>query len=196
MYKLSPETRVMVLRWLTDRMGVRAVGRLTGASRGAILRLLAEAGSFAAFYQDRVFRNLRTSRVEADEIWSFVGAKQKNAKQPGHGDLWTFCAIDAESKLVFSWLVGARSRESTESFIADVASRLAGRIQLSTDAWGAYLTGVRKAFAFARVDYAQIAKVFASPVDPSAPGRYSPPVCIGCVRQRMIGRPRPELVST
>ncbi|MGH7518108.1 MAG: hypothetical protein ACREOC_11655 [Gemmatimonadales bacterium] len=77
-----------------------------------------------------------------------------------------------------------------------MASRLAGRIQLSTDAWGAYLTGVRRAFAFARVDYAQIAKGFASPVDPSAPGRYSPPVCIGCAKQRMIGRPKPELVST
>ena len=165
-YKLTPETRVMVLRCLTDGMGVRAVGRPTGASKGAILRLLAETGSFAVFYQDRVFRNLRTTRVEADEVWSFVGAKQKNAKQPGHGDLWTFCAIDAESKLVFSWLVGARSRENTETFVADVASRLAGRIHLSTDAWGSYLTGVRKAFAFARVDYAQIAKVYASPRGP------------------------------
>ncbi|MGH7518107.1 MAG: hypothetical protein ACREOC_11650 [Gemmatimonadales bacterium] len=84
MYKLTPDTRAMVLRCLTDGMGVRAVGRLTGASKGAILRLLVEAGTFAEFYQDKVFRDLRTTRVEADEIWSFVGAKQKNATQPGH----------------------------------------------------------------------------------------------------------------
>ena len=183
MYRLTAETRAAVLRCLTDGMSVRAISRLTGASKGAILRLLVEAGSFAAFYQDRV----RTTRVEADEIWSFVGAKQKHATKPGQGDLWTYCAIDSDSKLVFAWLVGPRDRNNTESFIADVASRLAGRIQLSTDAWGAYLTGVRKAFAFARVDYAQIHKVYASPVDPTAPGRYTPPVCIGCVKQRMIG---------
>lgn len=193
MYKLTPGTRALILRCLTDGMSIRATSRLTGASKGAILRLLAEVGEFAALYQDHVFRNLRTKRVEADEIWSFCSAKQRNATSPGQGDLWTYCAIDADSKLVFSWLVGARSRENTEAFIADVAARVAGRIQLSTDSWGAYLTGVRKAFAFGRVDYGQISKTYASVIEPGVT-RYSPPVCIGVVKQRMIRRPDPDLV--
>ncbi|NOT08299.1 MAG: IS1 family transposase [Gemmatimonadales bacterium] len=179
-------------------MSVRATCRLTGASKGAVLRFLHEAGSFVQVYQHHVLRNLSTVRVEADEIWSFVGAKQRNARHEGQGDCWTFCALDADSKLVFSWLVGARSEDNTHAFIADVAARLTGRVQLSTDGWGAYLGGIRKAFAFARVDYGQIAKSYGQPegMEPAVTRRYSPPVCTGVVKRRVIGRPNMATVST
>src|SRR5690349_18923173 len=109
MYRLAPSTRATVLRCLTDGMSVRATCRLTGASKGAVLRLLEEAGHFCATYHCLRMRNLPTERVQADEQWSFVGAKQKHAIRPGDGDLWTFAALDADSKLVISYLVGARN---------------------------------------------------------------------------------------
>lgn len=196
MNKVDSGTRAMILRCLTDGMGVRATSRATGASKGAILRLLTEVGEFCEGYQDLRLRNLGTRRVEADEIWSFCGAKQRNAVQGGHGDLWTFCAIDADSKLVFSWLVGARSDENTHAFVADIAARLAGRVQFSTDGWMAYLTGIRRAFKFATVDYAQLIKSYGPSEDKGQARKYSPPECTGVQKVRRIGRPDMDLVST
>lgn len=195
MNKLTSDTRALIVRCLIDGMSIRATSRLTKASKGAILRLLAEVGQFCAEYHCLRMRNLPTARVEADEQWSFCGAKQKNATQPGDGDLWTFSAIDADAKLVISYLVGARNPENTYAFIGDLAQRVAGRIQLSTDGWGSYTGAVRHAFGFARCDYAQVIKSYATP-DVEGQRRYSPPVCTGVLKIRMIGRPDPAKVST
>lgn len=196
MNKLPQATRATVLRCLINGMSVRATVRTTGASKGAVLRLLAEAGEFAAAYHCLRVRNLPTQRVEADEQWSFCGAKQKNATKPSQGDLWVFAAMDADSKLVISYLVGARDTENTYAFIGDLAQRVKNRIQLTTDGWAAYTGAVRQAFGFARCDYAQLVKQYASPTDPDGQRRYSPPICTGALKVRMIGRPDKEKIST
>lgn len=198
MNKMPVTKRVAILKCLTDGMSIRAASRITGASKGAILRLLAEVGEFCEGYQFYRLRNLSTVRVEADEQWSFIGAKARNATQEGHGDIWTFCGIDADSKLVMSWLVGARTPENAGEFMADLASRCANRIQLSTDGHAMYLNAVRKAFSFARVDYARVVKVFGQSAEGAtdASRRYSPPVVIDTIKERMIGRPDIDLVST
>jgi len=189
---ISRDTKNAVLRCLTEGVSVRATCRMTGASMGAVLRLLADVGQFCAEYHCLRMRNLPTTRVEADEQWSFCGAKAKNATQPGHGDLWVFAALDAETKLVISYLVGARNAENTYAFIEDLAQRVAGRIQLTTDSWTAYMGAVRAAFGFARCDYGQIVKEYAN----NASGYYSPPICIGTSKFRRIGRPDPTKIST
>ncbi len=196
MNKTPNNTRAMILKCLTEGMSARATSRLTSASRGTVLRLLAEVGEFVEAYSDLRVRNLNTTRVEADEQWSYVGAKARNATQDGHGDIWTFCAIDADSKLVINWLVGARSAANTHAFVADMALRLTNRVQLTTDGWGAYLEGVRKAFDFARCDYAQLVKVFGQSGEQGPARRYSPPVCIGILKERRIGKPDMDLAST
>lgn len=177
-------------------MSIRATSRITGASKGAILRLLAEMGEFCEGYAYYRLRNLTATRVEADEQWSYVGAKARNAKYEGQGDIWTFCAIDADTKLVMSWLVGARNQENATEFVADLASRCKNRIQLSTDGHGMYLPAIRKAFEFARVDYGRIMKVFGQSPETGNARRYSPPVVIDTLKERVIGRPDMEKVST
>jgi IS1 family transposase len=196
MTRLSASVRATALRCLTDGMSVRATGRTAGISNGAVLRLLAETGEFCSAYHCLRMRNLPTQRVEADEQWSFCGAKQKHAKLPGHGDIWTFAAIDADTKLVISYMVGARNAENTYAFMEDLAQRVRGRIQLTTDGWHAYTGAVRHAFGFARCDYAQLVKEYASPQDLEGQRRYSPPICTGAIRIRVIGRPEMEKVST
>lgn len=198
MNKLTVATRVAVLKCLTDGMSIRATSRVTGASKGAVLRLLTEIGEFAEGYQFHRLRKLPATRVEVDEQWSYVGAKARNASQDGHGDIWTFCGIDADSKLVMGWLVGSRTPENAVDFMADLAGRCANRVQLSTDGHGMYLNAVRRAFEFARVDYARIVKVFGQSFEGEShqARRYSPPVVIGTVKERMIGRPDMEKVST
>jgi len=193
----TPDTRrAMILQCLTDGMSVRATSRLTGAAVTTILRLLEEAGEFAETYQYHRLRNLPTTRVEADEQWSFVGAKAKNATRDDQGDIWTFCALDADSKLVICWLVGSRSPENTRSFIADLATRVANRIQLTTDGFAAYLGAVRQGFDFARCDFAQLLKVFGQSHEQGPARRYSPPEVIGTEVLRRIGRPDADLIST
>jgi IS1 family transposase len=154
-------------------------------------------GEFASAYQDIAHRSLQTARVEADEIWAFVGAKQRRAVRPGDGDIWTFTAVDADSKLMMTWLVGARSQENAITFMRDLRARLTRRIQLTTDGHGMYLTAVRMAFKFGEVDYALLVKQYGQVeegVDSSR--RYSPPVCTGALKVRQIGRPDPDLIST
>ncbi len=196
MNKTDKNTQALILRCLTDGMSVRAITRTTGVSKGTVLRMLVEAGKFCAGYHCLRMRNLPTVRVEADEQWSFCGAKQKNATRPGDGDLWTFAAVDADTKLVISYLVGARNPENTYAFIGDLAQRVAGRIQLSTDGWQAYIGAVRHAFGFARCDYGQLIKQYSSPSGQENERRYSPPICTGALKIRVIGRPEMAKVST
>lgn len=196
MNKMPVAKRVAVLRCLTDGMSIRATSRVTGASKGAILRLLAEVGEFAEGYSYWRVRDLDTKVVEADEQWSYVGAKAANASQAGHGDLWTFVALDADTKLVVSWLVGAQSHANASAFVADLAGRCRNRIQLSTDGHGMYLPAVRKAFDFARCDYGRIVKVYGQSHEQGPSRRYSPPVVVDTIKERVIGRPNMDRVST
>src|SRR5215207_6558609 len=130
MNTLSNARRAAVVRGLVEGGSIRAVGRMTGTDKDTVLRILVEVGEFCSLYQDATLRNLKCKRIEADEIWSFVGAKAANAKNNGQGDLWTFTAICADSKLMVSWLVGPRGAGSTQAFMNDLAGRLAHRVQL------------------------------------------------------------------
>lgn len=196
MNKLSETQRAMIVRCLVDGASIRAAARVTGASKATILKLLVELGEFCSIYQDHRLRNLPCTRVEADEIWAFVGAKQKNATKPGDGDLWTFTAIDADSKLMVSWLVGPRNQASASAFMEDVADRLTNRVQLTTDGHHMYLTAVEKAFGYNKVDYAMLAKSYGAIPEQGPSRRYSPMVCTGAVKERIMGEPVEELVST
>jgi IS1 family transposase len=197
MNKLTTAKRVAVLSALVEGCSVRSTVRLTGVSKGAILRLLAEVGSACAAYMDRTFRHLTCQRVQCDEIWSFITAKEKNVtadvrkREPAAGDVWTWTAIDPETKLVFAHLVADRNLPSAIAFVKDVESRLAHRVQLTTDAYRLYLTAVDRAFGI-DVDYAQLHKIFSS----EGTGRYSPPKCIGCERHIVSGDPDLNHIST
>jgi len=142
MNKLTTTRRAAIIRALVEGNSVRATARLTGTAKATVLSLLVELGEFCSTYQHHALRNLPSKRIEADEIWAYVSAKQRNATKPGQGDLWTFTAIDADSKLMITWLVGQRTNESARRFIQDVADRLANRVQITTDGHPMYLTAV------------------------------------------------------
>ena len=170
---------------------------MVGADKDTVMRLLVEVGEFCSIYQDVTLTNLPCTRIEADEIWSFVGAKAANVTHDGQGDLWTYTAICADTKLAVSWLVGPRSQASTRTFMRDVASRLANRVQLSTDAYKAYPGAVERAFGWNGVDYATIAKQYATEGQAFTGGRYSPsPVVIGTEVVEVMGKPERSLIST
>lgn len=195
--KLSVERRTAVVSALVEGSSVRAVVRMTGASKGAILCLLMEVGEFCSVYQHHALRDLCAKRVEADEIWAYCGAKRRNATQPGQGDIWTYTALDADSKLMISWLVGPRSHANTRAFMVDVASRLGNRVQLTTDGLSWYLAAVEHAFGWNGVDFAQIIKTYGmAPDELERQRRYSPAVCTGAIKTRVMGEPDMEKVST
>jgi helix-turn-helix protein len=177
MNKLSSSERARILQLLCEGMSIRAIERTTGASKHTITRLLNDAGRALGAVQDRMFRDLKTRRVQVDEIWSFTYAKQRNvgaAKSAPDwaGDTWTWTAIDADSKLVMSWLVGGRDSGYAMAFMDDLATRLANRVQLTSDGHKAYLRAVEEAFG-ADIDYAVLEKIYKT--DPAIPaGRYSP----------------------
>jgi len=198
MNRLTREQRANVLQPLCEGMAIRAVARVTGISKVTILKLLNDAGRALGAYQDEVFRCLPCRRVQVDEIWSFTYAKQKNVAKAKAapiecGDTWTWTAICADTKLVFSLLVGDRDAYHAQVFMEDVASRLAGRIQLTSDGHKAYLEAVEGAFGM-DVDYAQLVKLYGRPT--CTPGRYSPPECIGARRTVIQGKPDLEHAST
>jgi IS1 family transposase len=170
---------------------------MTGAAKNTITKLLVDLGEACAEYQDGVLVDLPCKVVEADEIWAYCYAKQKNLPEqfkgtPGYGDVWTFTALCADTKLVPSWLVGERTTDDAEVFLTDLANRMAGRIQLSTDGHRIYEGTVGPSFAH-DVDWAQIQKRYASGPDQ---GKYSPPVCIGTKRIPLKGDPDPDRIST
>jgi IS1 family transposase len=195
---ISTEKKVAVISALVEGCSVRSASRMTGVSKGAVLRLLVSVGNACAEYQDRVIRNVAAKRVQVDEIWSFVGCKEKNVTEAKMeagicGDVWTFTAIEAQCKLVISWLVGRRDAGCATEFLRDVESRLSNRVQLTTDGHKMYLTAVPDAFAY-EVDYAQLVKVFGN--DPEGQKRYSPAQCLGTRRDAIIGSPDPKHIST
>jgi IS1 family transposase len=175
------------------------VTRLTGASKNTVIKLMVDAGKACAAYHDKHVRNLKTKRCQVDEIWSFTYAKQKNvraAKAPpaNAGDTWAWTAIDADSKLMISWLVGGRDSDYAIAFMDDLRSRLANRVQLTSDGHKAYLEAVEGAFG-ADVDYAQLVKLYGAAPE-SAKGRYSPAECIGARKEIIEGNPDRKHIST
>jgi IS1 family transposase len=201
MNQLSVERRAAIVRCLCEGNSVRATSRLTGASRTTVLSLLVDLGELCRTYQSHVLRGIRTKRVQCDEIWSFVGAKRRAVESgaSGDGDVYTFTAMDADTKLMICWLVGRRNPEHTREFIGDLHSRLASRVQITTDGYGPYVSAVEGAFGWAGADFAQLVKVYASghPGDSNATARrYSPGICIGAEKEWIMGNPDMDHVST
>lgn len=172
--------------------------RLTGAAKAIVTKLLVEVGTVCAESQDKALRNLTCQRVQCDEIWAFVRAKEKNVdpelRGQGIGDVWTWTAIDADTKLMFAWHVGNRSGDAARGFIADVASRIATRTQLTTDGLGWYRPAVEKAFGWNGVDYAMLVKSYAA--TKGKPGQYSPGECTGAEPVPVMGNPDKKHIST
>jgi IS1 family transposase len=196
MNRLSTEKRAQIIGCLVEGNSIRATVRMTGAAKNTIVKLLADLGEACAEHQDGVLQDLPCKVLEVDEIWSFCYAKQKNVPEqfkgtPGYGDVWTFTAICADTKLAPTWLVGERTSDDAEFFLTDLASRLEGRIQLSTDGHRIYEGTVGPAFR-QNVDWAQIQKQFTG----DEVGKYSPPECIGTKRRVMKGDPDPDRIST
>jgi len=197
MNRLSTEKRAQIIGCLVEGNSIRATVRMTGAAKNTITKLLVDLGEACAEYQDGVLVDLPCKVIEADEIWSYCYSKQKNVPEqfkgtPGYGDVWTFTAICADTKLVPSWLVGERTMDDAEVFLTDLASRMTKRIQLSTDGHRIYEGTVGPSFAH-NVDWAQIQKQYASAVEL---GKYSPPVCTGTKRRVLKGDPDPDRIST
>jgi IS1 family transposase len=197
MNRLSTFNRLQIIAALVEGMGINATSRFVGVSNNTVLKLLRDVGNACAVYQDKVFRNLSCKRIEADEIWSFCFAKQKNVPADkegvfGYGDVYTWVAIDAETKLVPSWLVGRRDGISAMEFIKDLASRLAHRVQLTTDGHRPYLNAVEEAFG-SEIDYAMLIKIYGGSQEEV---RYSPAECLGTEKRWVSGNPVQELVST
>ena len=180
---------------------MRSIARVMGVSFNTVAKLLIEAGTACAAYHDETVRNVKAKRVQCDEIWSFCYAKARNVstakKVPRYaGDVWTWTALDADSKLIVSWLVGGRDAEYANAFMQDVADRLANRVQLTTDGHGAYLDAVEGAFGI-DVDFAQLVKLYGTVhADRDAATRYSPPKCVGARKERFQGKPDPKHIST
>lgn len=198
--KLSLEDRAKILHLLCEGMSIRAITRLTGASKNTVAKLLIDAGKACANYHDANVCDVKASRVQVDEIWSFTYAKQKNvatAKDApeGAGDTWTWTAIDADSKMILSYLVGGRDAEYAMWFMDDLASRLANRVQLTSDGHRAYLEAVEGAFG-CDVDYAQLVKLYGSEGGKGSEVRYSPAECTGIRKRTVEGKPDDAYVST
>lgn len=198
MNKLPLVKRAQIIGMMVEGMSIRSIVRMTGASKNTIAKLIVDAGTAFAEYQDQAMRDLPCTRVQVDEIWSFVGAKEKNAspeqKAKGFGDIWTWTAICADTKLIPSFYVGERDGEAAMHFIDDLSRRMAHRIQLSSDGHKAYLDAVEGAFG-GDIDYAMIVKMYGTAPE-SAKGRYSPAECTGIRKTKVTGNPDPKHVST
>lgn len=197
MNKLPLQTRVQILQMLCEGSSMRSVSRVTGASINTVSKLLIDAGLACAAFHDNTVRGVAAKAVHRAEIWSFSYAKQKNVKfakaaPEAAGDVWTWTALDAESKLIVSWHVGDRSQHTGIAFMGDLKARLANKVQLTTDGHKAYLKAV--AVVDFDADYAMLNKIFAT--DCAGAGRCSPPKCIGAIKKPIIGNPDPALINT
>ena len=198
MNKLTHAKRVLILNMMVEGSSMRSITRVTDVSINTVSKILVDAGEACEAMHNETVRNVPSKRVQCDEIWSFCYAKAKNvatakAAPEGAGDLWTWTALDADSKLMISWLVGARDAGYASELMQDVASRLTNRVQLTTDGHKAYLSAVEGAFG-ADIDYAQVVKLYGDAPGPA--GRYSPAECTGIKKTRIEGRPDPAHVST
>ncbi len=198
MNKLTVAKRAKILSLLVEGSSMRSVSRVEDVSINTVAKLLADAGEACAAFHDEAVRGVKSKRVQCDEIWSFVYAKKRTvptakAAPEGSGDAWTWTALDADTKLLVSFLVANRDAPSAHSFMQDVASRLANQIQLTTDANKVYLDAVEEAFG-GDIDYAKLIKIYGD--GPVSAGRYSPAECTGIIKERMMGNPDMKHVST
>jgi IS1 family transposase len=199
MNKLTTEKRCAVIRALVEGCSIRSTVRMTGVAKNTVTKLLVDVGTACSEYQSKTLRNLPCKRLQLDEIWSFVYAKQKNVPDEmkgefGVGDVWTWTAIDADTKLIPSWYVGTRDGQAAADFVNDLAGRLAHRVQVTTDGHRAYLQAVEDAFG-CEVDYAMLVKLYGGNGIEEA-RRYSPATCIGCEKNAISGNPDPAHIST
>ena len=202
MNKLPLAKRAQVLTLLCEGMSMRSVERTVGCSINTVDKLLRDAGNAALAYHDEHVRGVKATRVQCDEVWSFVHAKAKNAARstragdPSIGDCWTWTAIEADSKLLISYLVGGRDAEYALMLMDDLRGRLANRVQLTTDGHSAYLRAVEEAFGV-DIDYSMLIKLYGEPpASPEAARRYSPSDCVGTRKDKITGNPDPKHVST
>ena len=196
--QLSPAKRAQVVSALVEGNSIRSIVRMTGVAKNTVTKLLVDLGRACAKFQSKALVNLRTRRIQCDEIWSFVYAKEKHAtpamKAKGTaGDVWTWTALDADSKLIVSWLVGGRDAGYAHAFMKDVAARVRNRVQLTTDGHKVYLSAVEDAFG-TRADFAQLVKIYGE--TPDGARRYSPAECTGAQLVSVQGNPDPAHVST
>ena len=200
MNKLPLHKRVMILSLLIEGSSMRSISRTVGVSINTVTKLLVEAGEACAAYHDETVRDVKASRVQCDEIWSFCYAKAKNvpkakAAPDGAGDVWTWTALDSDHKMILAWEVGQRTAETAIEFMDDLRGRLAHRVQLTTDGHKAYLDAVEGAFG-GDVDYAMLVKLYGSEGGKTAEKRYSPAECVGTHKARIEGSPNPAHIST
>jgi IS1 family transposase len=197
MNKLNNTKRTQIISALVEGNSLRATARMCDVAFNTVLKLLPLIGAACLEYQDKALRNLTSKRIQCDEIWSFVGAKEKNTsaekKAEGWGDIWTWVAIDPDTKLVPSFMVGSRGARTAKFFMDDLAGRLANRVQLTTDGHRVYLQAVEDSFG-SEIDYAMLIKIYGN--DSEAETRYSPAECIGTQTVGITGRPDPAHIST
>ncbi len=194
---LPTDKKIQVIAALAEGSSIRSIERMTGIHRDTVMRLGVKVGQGCTRLMDEKMRNLSCNRLEMDEIWGFIGKKERNLKpadSSGVGSVWTFCAIDAETKLVPAFMVGERDAAGADAFMQDVASRMKNRVQISTDGLKAYVAAVEKAFG-GNVDYGQIIKTYGN-TDSNDSRRYSPPEFVSYDKQRINGTPDESLIST
>jgi len=200
MNKLDNKTRAQIIRCLVEGSSIRGTARMVGVQHKTVLRLLEDIGEVCREYQDKHLRNLTCKRLQLDEIWSFCHAKARNVPADkrdvfGYGDVWTWTAIDADSKLCVSWLIGKRDAECAIEIVQDVSERVVIRLQITTDNLRSYLIAIEEVFG-SDVDYAILQKIYARAIAETATTRYSPPQCIGIKTDMVLGNPDPEKFQT
>jgi IS1 family transposase len=200
MNRLSLQDRARIISCLTEGMSLRATTRMCDVSINTVTKLLVDVGTACDLYQNEKLRNLSCKRVQVDEIWSFCGMKEKNVPpmrdgQLGYGNVWTWVAIDADTKLVPSWLVGRNNATCAKHFIADLASRLSNRVQLTSDGNKRYLRAVEDSFSDV-IDYAMLVKIYSNPKGSSPEQRYSSGDCCGTIKGAVCGDPDEKHIST
>jgi IS1 family transposase/lambda repressor-like predicted transcriptional regulator len=200
MNRLPLERRAQIIGLLAEGSSLRATSRLADVSINTVTKLLLDVGAACEEYQDKTLRNLKCRRIQCDEIWAFVYAKQKNVPEEmkgtfGVGDVWTWTALDADTKLVPSWAIGRRDGFTAHAFMMDLADRLANRVQLTTDGHKAYLEAVEEAFG-SGIDYAMLVKLYEGDSGKEAARRYSPAVCTGSRQVKIEGNPDKRYIST
>lgn len=197
MNKLTKDKQAQIISALVEGSSIRATARMMNVDKNTVMRLLVSVGTVCKEYQDKVFKNLQCKRIQCDEVWAFCYAKEKNVpkklkKKTGYGDVWTWTALDAETKLVPSWMLGNRDARTAKMFMEDLAGRMANRIQLTTDGFKAYLQAVEGAFG-ADIDYGMLIKVYGNAQES---GRYSPGEVIDAYPEMIQGKPETKHVST
>ena len=198
MKQLTRDQRCAIVRCLVDGVSIRATTRITGFAKGTIQKLTRDLGEAVLDYQNKALMGIKSARVQCDELWCFCYAKDKNLPdsmkdQDGVGSIWTWTAMDADTKLIFSWRLGSRDASTGNEFMNDVARRLANRVQLTSDGHSVYLNAVEEAFG-GSIDYAMLVKLYGA--DKEAATRYSPGKCLGAKKKPVIGNPDPDHVST